>query len=206
MMTFIVVAALLTMSPGPDTMLVLRNVLRGGRRDGFATTLGICSGLAVHATLAAAGLSVILLHSARAFQGVKAVGAAYLVWLGIQSWRGALRARTVDPGFDGETRASRAFTAPYLEGFFTNTLNPKVAVFYLAFLPQFIAPGDPVVLKAFGLAGIHAAMGLVWLSAVAVAVDRAQQLVRRPGVRRGLDAVCGTALVGLGAKLALERR
>jgi len=110
MMAYLVVAALLTISPGPDTMLVLRNVLRGGRRDGVSTTLGVCSGLGIHALLSALGLSVILLHWAAAFQVVKAAGAAYLVWLGLQSLRAATRA----PERLATVTGANLFTEPYL--------------------------------------------------------------------------------------------
>lgn len=142
MLAFIVAAALLTLSPGPDTMLVLRNTLRGGRSAGLRTTLGISSGLIVHATLSALGLSVILVQSAAAFEIVKLAGAGYLVWLGIQSLRAAVRGQ---PPVAGAPAAGPQ--RPFREGLLTNVLNPKVAVFYLAFLPQFIATGDPVFLK-----------------------------------------------------------
>ena len=91
LVTFIFVAAALTLTPGADTMLVVRNVLRGGRRDGVVTTVGICSGLFVHATLSALGVSMLLLHSATAFHMVKLAGAGYLVWLGLQSVIGAVQ-------------------------------------------------------------------------------------------------------------------
>lgn len=201
---FVIAAGLLTISPGPDTMLVLRNTMRGGRVDGILTTLGICSGLFVHATMSALGVSVILVRSAALFETVKLVGAAYLVWLGLQSLRSAIRSR----GMSGQPDAVPAAgePRPFREGALTNVLNPKVAVFYLAFLPQFIHPGDPVLVKSLLLASIHNAMGLVWLSILAVAVDRAQRFVSSDPVRRALDGICGAVLVGLGVRLALARR
>jgi RhtB (resistance to homoserine/threonine) family protein len=206
LLPFTIAAALLTLSPGPDTMLVLRNTLRGGRSDGVRTTLGICSGLLVHATLSALGLSVILVRSAGLFTAVKLVGAAYLVWLGLQSLRAAVRVGKRATG-NGERRGGETSRPrPYREGLLTNVLNPKVAVFYLAFLPQFIAPGDPVLGKSLLLASIHNAMGLVWLSVLAAGADRAQRVIAGGGARRVLDGVCGAVLVGLGARLALARR
>ena len=184
MLAFVIAAALLTMSPGPDTLLVVRNTLRGGRTDGLRTTLGITSGLVVHATLSALGLSLILVRSATAFELVKLAGAGYLIWLGVQS---LLRRRTpltmIAPA--GPAR-------PFREGFLTNVLNPKVAVFYLAFLPQFNAP-------PFLLASMHMAMGLVWLSIVSAAV-----VVTSPVVERWMDRVCGAVLVGLGVQMVRE--
>jgi len=143
-LAFTLVAAILTMTPGADTLLVVRNVLRGGRGDGFVTMFGICSGLYAHAVLSALGISVILMHSATAFTVLKIAGACYLVWLGIQSLQSAGRASAAPELADaGAVRvpAVRSFR----EGFLTNLLNPKVIVFYLALLPQFIGPDDPVL-------------------------------------------------------------
>ncbi|MEW6232893.1 MAG: LysE family translocator [Chloroflexota bacterium] len=206
-MTFIFVAAALTLTPGADTMLVVRNVLRGGRRDGVVTTWGICSGLFVHATLSALGVSMLLLHSATAFHVVKLAGAGYLVWLGIQSVVGAVRsmhppAETAHDRALGMISSRRCF----VEGFLSNVLNPKVAVFYLAFLPQFIGPTDPAVQKSLLLAGIHYVEGILWLVVVSIVVDQTRRFFLQSTVRRWLDGVCGTLFVGLGVRLALERQ
>jgi RhtB (resistance to homoserine/threonine) family protein len=204
-LAFTLVAALMTVSPGADTFLVVRNALRGGRRDGFATTLGISSGLYFHALLSAVGVSAVLAHSATAFLVLKAAGAGYLAWLGMQSLRSALRRAA-----PVETRAAAAAGVPALrsfrEGLLTNLLNPKVIVFYLALLPQFIAPGDAVLPKSLLLAAIHCALGIAWLGFVAWGVDRSRQFFLRPRLRRVMDAVCGTVLVGLGLRLALGQR
>jgi RhtB (resistance to homoserine/threonine) family protein len=195
------VAALLTVTPGADTMLVIRNVVGRGRRAGIVTTLGICSGLFVHATLSALGLSVILATSATAFAVVKLAGAAYLVWLGVQSLRTPLAAEP-SPTAPGAASGARSWR----DGFLTNVLNPKVAVFYLAFLPQFVAPGDPVLTTFVLLAAVHAALGLVWLGCLTVALDGARGWIGRPTVRQTLERVSGTVLIALGVRLALARR
>jgi RhtB (resistance to homoserine/threonine) family protein len=204
---FTFVAAALTLTPGADTMLVVRNVLRGGRRDGIVTTFGICAGLFVHATLSALGVSVILMHSATAFHMVKFAGACYLVWLGVQSLRSAVRgvhhpAGTEPPGATEAVSAQRCF----LEGFLSNVLNPKVVVFYLAFLPQFIGPMDPVLPKSLLLAGIHYAEGIVWLVVVSMVVDQTRRFFLKSTMRRWLDGVCGTLLVGFGVRLAVAHQ
>jgi RhtB (resistance to homoserine/threonine) family protein len=205
--TFTVVAAVLTLTPGADTLLVVRNVLRGGRYDGMVTTCGICSGLFVHAALSALGVSVLLMHSANAFQVVKLTGAGYLVWLGIQSVYGAVRgSHDVEGTGDGVTRGVVSLQRCFLEGFLSNVLNPKVAVFYLAFLPQFIGPTDPVWRKSLLLAGIHYAEGLLWLVTVAMVVDQTRRFFLQSVVRRWLDGVCGALLVSLGVRLAFERQ
>jgi RhtB (resistance to homoserine/threonine) family protein len=201
---FAVVAAFMTMLPGADTLLVVRNSLRGGRQDGLLTVAGICSGLFVHAILSALGLSVVLAHSAAAFTAMKIAGACYLTWLGIQSLRSSLRgnATTMPDQESASVPAVRSFS----EGFLTNLLNPKVVVFYLALLPQFIEPGDPVLAKSLLLASIHFAEGVLWLGGVAWLVDRSRQFFMRPVLRRWLDAVCGAFLIALGIRLALEHR
>lgn len=204
--TFVVLAAALTVSPGADTLLVIRNVVARGRGAGIATAFGICCGLFVHATLSALGLSVLLAHSAWAYELVKILGAVYLVWLGLQSLAQALRRS----GVEDDTAATAAATASlhgrsFREGLVTNVLNPKVAVFYLALLPQFVGVHDPVFAKSMLLAGIHASMGLAWLVALAAALDRARAVIARPRVKRLLGGVSGTILVGLGARLVLAR-
>lgn len=206
---FALVVFVLTITPGADTMLVIRNTLRGGRRDGMMTASGVISGVFTHAVLSALGLSVILSRSAAAFHSVKLVGALYLVWLGIQSLRSARRPTglaVIDASDDAPGSALPPRRRPFLEGLLTNILNPKVAIFYLAFLPQFIAPGDPVLAWSLLMALIHNMMGILWLGLIAVLVSRSRQWVRRPTVKRWLDAVSGTVLVALGIRLALEER
>ncbi|MFW6374320.1 MAG: LysE family translocator [Thermodesulfobacteriota bacterium] len=205
-LAFTLVAAALTVTPGADTLLVLRNVLRGSRTDGLVTTLGICSGLFVHALLSALGVSVILMHSAALFYWVKALGALYLMWLGWQSLRQAIKQPADLHIQDTPAGAPVPTRNCFLEGFLTNILNPKVAVFYLAFLPQFIGPDDPVVIKSTALAGIHYLLSIIWLGFLSVFLDRMRQWIIHSGVRRWLDGVCGTLLMALGIRLALESR
>jgi RhtB (resistance to homoserine/threonine) family protein len=199
---FIGVAALLTILPGADMALVTRNVLAVGRQRAMLTIVGICSGCIIHATASALGLSAILATSATAFNVVKTIGAAYLVWIGIQSIRDATAPAAPQAA---ETNA-RARLGPFLQGFLTNILNPKVAVFYLTFLPQFISPGTPVLQRSLLLASIHIAMGFVWLTAYAWFVDRIGAVLTRPRVKAWLERVTGGLLIALGARLAWERR
>jgi RhtB (resistance to homoserine/threonine) family protein len=206
-LAFTLAAAALTMAPGADTMLVVRNVLRGGRRDGIVTTFGICAGLFIHATLSALGVSILLLHSATALHLVKLAGACYLVWLGLQSLRSAVHMPPSHGSLEGMAPPRRR--APqrcFLEGWLSNVLNPKTAVFYLAFLPQFIGPTDPVLTKSLLLAGIHYVEGIVWLVALSVLLDHTRRFILKSVVRRWLDGLCGVVLVGFGARLALERQ
>jgi threonine/homoserine/homoserine lactone efflux protein len=200
-LAFIGIAALLTVLPGADMALVAKVTLLDGKRAAFFTSLGICAGLPVHATASALGLSVILATSAEAFTVVKFAGAAYLAYLGIRTIRDSFRA-AADPTV--ASAPARSTGAAFAQGWLSNALNPKVALFYLTFLPQFISPGDNVLAKSLLFAGIHAVLGMVWLPLYAYGVDRLGTLVR--GARRWLERVSGAALIGLGVRLALERR
>jgi threonine/homoserine/homoserine lactone efflux protein len=204
MLAFIGVAALLTIAPGADTALVTRNTLLGGRRSGFFTTIGICLGCLIHATASALGLSAILLTSARAFEIVKWTGAAYLIYLGAQ---GLLR-RT-GTGLKEESAGEERSANParnFSQGLLTNVLNPKVAIFYLTFLPQFIAAGEPVLRKSLTLASIHITMGFVWLCAYASFLGAMGAVLQRENVKRRIETITGAVLLGLGVRLAFAKR
>jgi threonine/homoserine/homoserine lactone efflux protein len=194
------VLVLLTISPGADMALVAKITLERGRRAAFLATLGICSGLLVHATASALGLSVILATSAEAFTIVKLVGAAYLAYLGVQALRSSLSDHSL------ELRSQRGGANPFVQGVFSNVLNPKVAVFYLTFLPQFMSPGDNVLARSLGFAFAHGVMGVVWLTSYAYALLRISTVLGGARMRRWLERVTGGVLIALGARLALERR
>ena len=194
------VLALLTISPGADMALIARVTIARGRRAAFLTSLGICTGLLVHASASALGLSVILATSAEAFTVVKLLGAAYLVYLGARSLRDSFHEAPEAPAVALRARAS------YLQGLLNNVLNPKVAVFYLTFLPQFIDPSGNVLAQSLLFAFAHSLMGIAWLAFYAYLLARLSRAFARYGVRRWLERVTGVVLVGLGARLAFERR
>ncbi len=209
---FIGVATVLTITPGIDTMLVIRNVLARGRNAGFFTALGICLGLFFHATLSALGVSIILVRSAILFEIVKLLGACYLLFLGArslwQTWRGEHQA-----GNKQETPVQqdvvRLHVKPWRslrEGWFSNVLNPKVAVFYLAFLPQFINSGDPVLAKSLLLAAIHFILGVAWLSLVTLFLGRIRAWITRSTIRRAMETITGGVLIAFGVRLVMEQR
>jgi threonine/homoserine/homoserine lactone efflux protein len=202
LIAFMGVAAILIILPGADMALITRNTLALGRRRTMLTIVGICAGCVIHATASAFGLSAILATSAAAFNVMKTIGAAYLVWIGIQSIRSA-GAPTAPPSTGPQKHQG---VGPSLQGFLTNVLNPKVAIFYLTFLPQFIAPGEPVLRRSFLLAGVHIVMGFAWLTAYAWFVDRLGAILTRPRVKAWLERVTGGVLIALGARLAWERR
>ena len=205
---FLLVATLLAVTPGADTLLVARNVLGRGRAAGLATIAGIAAGCVVHAALSAVGVSLILVRSAEAFQALKWGGAAYLIILGIQSIRGWWRADAMAPAavaVDRGRTGSRRFRS-FLEGLLTNVLNPKVGLFYLAFLPQFIRPGDPVFARSLLLGGLHVGIGVVWLSLLSLSLVRIRPLVESRLWRARLEGASGAVLIALGVRLAAERR
>lgn len=196
---FLGVITLLTITPGADMAMVSRSVFLGGRPAAFATTMGIGAGCLVWAIASAAGVAAVLAASETAYDTLRLVGAAYLVWLGVQSLLAARSRHLEQPPRTRLTRQS-----PFRQGLLTNLFNPKIALFYTTFLPQFIRPGDPVLLLSIAMAGVHIALGIVWLSAYAWLLDRAVDAFRGSRVRRGLDALTGTVLVALGIRVAAD--
>jgi threonine/homoserine/homoserine lactone efflux protein len=199
---FSVAALLLSIAPGLDTALVLRTAASEGSRPALAAILGICLGCLVWAALVALGLGALLAASSLAYTVLKWTGAAYLVWLGIQL---ILKPRSrFELGAGPEAR--RGAAGWFARGFLTNILNPKVGVFYVSFLPQFIPAGVPVAPMVIGLGVIHALIGTAWLSLLVLATRPITRLLRRPAILKGLDRATGLVFVGFGLRLALDRR
>lgn len=216
--------ALLTVLPGPDVAVVTRVALASGRRAAFGAALGIASGCLVWGLLTAAGLAALLAASATAFTAVKLAGAAYLIWLGLHSWwhsRAAaasavpaadlLRDETepdgagVDDAGPASGAVPQTLGAAWRTGFVANLLNPKIGVFYTSLLPQLVPAGWPAATTLIGLVLAHDVMGLIWLNWYAAMLHRARRVLARPRVRRTLDRVTGTALIGFGLRVALQR-
>ncbi|MFE5738050.1 LysE family translocator [Streptomyces celluloflavus] len=206
---FTAVAALLTVSPGPDFAVVLRTALGSGRRAALCSALGIAAGCFVWGLAGAVGLTAMLSASQVAYDALRVVGALYLMWLGAQALRAARRLRTA-PAADGAepTAADGGVRQTPLRAFrtgaLTNVLNPKVGVVYMSLLPQFIPHGAPVVATTLLLVAVHAVLGVLWLGTIAVAVHRARAVFQRPRVRRRLDQATGGVLLALGAAVGFE--
>ncbi len=199
---FFVFAALLTITPGPDTALVIRNTLRAGRRSGVLAAAGICSGVVVWSALAGLGVTGLLTVSRRAYDVLRLAGAAYLIFLGLRS----LFAKRFDDDDELLNSVRSGGVTAFNTGVLNNLLNPKVGVFYISVLPQFIPAGASVFPFTLLLGTIHALQGMVWLTFIAWAVTKAGRFVRQPKVRRRLEAISGLVLVGLGLRVAFDRR
>lgn len=198
------VILLAAMSPGPDFVIVLRSVLSGGRRAGMGCAAGIASGVLVWAVVTSIGVAGLLAASAVAFTVVKLVGAAYLVLLGLQSLLAARRGgygQAVGPEVE---QARRSAFAAYRQGLLTNLFNPKVAVFFLALLPQFL-PQNATVTETAVLAAVATLTTLVWFVVLANVVTALRRFLTASKVRRTIDAVMGTLLVGIGVRIAVSQ-
>ncbi len=192
-LAFLAVSALVIVTPGQDTALTIRNTLLGGRGSGAATAWGVAVGQAFWTLAASLGLAALLSASEPAFLAVRLAGAAYLILLGIRTFFGSRHTRARTPSVHGAFR----------QGLISNLGNPKMAVFFTSLLPQF---GGSSFATLVGLGFVFCTMTLVWLSAYAFAVARAGDFLRRKKVRRALDALTGTVLVGLGIRIATEHR
>jgi threonine/homoserine/homoserine lactone efflux protein len=197
LVAFAPVAALLTVTPGAATALVVRSAATGGRRRALATTVGNSLGVLAWGCFAAMGVAAVVATSAEAFTAIKLVGAIVLVVLGLQSLRG----HREDPA-----RPAPARGAPLRDGLVTSLANPKLAVFFVALFPQFVPDGAPVLPSALLMAAMVVSFDLVWYSALAYLVARARRaFVDGPWLARA-QRFTGAVLVGLGVRLAFERR
>ena len=190
---FLAISAVVIVTPGPDTALIIRNALVVGRRGGVATAAGVAAGQACWTFATSAGLAALLSASYPAFVALRYVGAAYLVWLGAASLLAALRGARIH-------RPPAARKSAFRQGLLSNLANPKMGVFFTSLLPQF--GHSFIALLALGL--VFAAMTFLWLSCYGVFVARVGDVLRRGWVRRAIDAVTGAVLVALGVRVARE--
>jgi threonine/homoserine/homoserine lactone efflux protein len=196
---FAVLSLILTVTPGPDSLLVLRGSLLAGRRAGAQVAAGATSGSLAWGICSAAGLTAILAASAQLFRAVQLAGACYLLFLGIRGWRAAAGHATGHPA----TRPGRS--PGFRTGLLSNLLNPKVGLFFLTVMPQLIPRHANVTGYALAFAATDALIAGSWLAIVAWISGKARTLLERPRVRTALDRAAGTALVALGLKVAAEQ-
>ena len=206
LVAFLGISILVIASPGQDTALTIRNTLVGGRGGGIATAFGVVSGLATWTVATSAGLAALLVASQPLFLAVRLAGAGYLVFLGLQAVRAALftKAERRKPAGGSSTTRLRRVVA-YRQGLISNLSNPKIVVFFLSLLPQFVDRGREPFGRLLLLGLIFCSITLAWLTLYALVVARVGDFLRRDRVRRALEATTGLVLIGLGVRLATER-
>ena len=202
-LAFAVAAALLTLTPGLDTALVLRTAAVEGTAQARFALAGICTGLFLWGTATSLGLSALIAFSNAAYNALRIAGAFYLVYLGVQMWR---RKHSFEVSTVGPSIAGPGAHRWLWRGMLTNVLNPKVGVFYVTLLPQFIPRGGSVIGYSLLFTSIHVVEGIVWLTILTTAVRPLRSWLSRRSVMRALDCGTGTVLIGCGVALALERR
>ncbi len=211
---FVVAVMLLNVTPGPDTAYIVGRSVAQGRSAGLTSALGISAGCCVHSLACAFGLTALLAASATAFTVIKFVGAMYLIYLGARLLFARAEAKPADvapatpapvPAAGGAPRSLRQL---FMQGFWTNVLNPKVVLFFVSFFPQFVSADSPHKALAFLTLGVvFVAMSTVWNSFVAwIAGSVTQRFSGKPGIKKWLDRTVGSAFVGLGIKLATSTR
>lgn len=201
LIAFTAAAMLLTMTPGLDTALVLRSLAAHGPGAALRAACGVALGCLGWGVIVAAGLGALLVASRLAYDLLRWVGAAYLLYLGIR-----LLLAPRGTGFTITPEAAQGGQHSFARGFLTNILNPKVGIFYVSFLPQFVPPHAPVALLVLALALIHVCLGLAWFGTLILAARKLLPLLQRPPVMRAMDRLTGLVFVGFGLKLALSQR
>lgn len=200
--TFLPIAALVTITPGPATALVVRSALRGGVRTALATIAGNSVGVMTWGVLSVLGISALVAASEVAFVTLKVIGAGFLVLLGVQS---VLRARQGEPAAGEPEPPARETRSAVRDGLVSGFANPKLAVFFVALFPQFVPAGSSVLPATLMMAATIIVFDLIWYSALAAVVSRVKRGVIESRLAAALERVTGTVLIGLGFRLALER-
>ncbi len=204
---FLGVSILVIVTPGPDTALVIRNTLRGGRSSGIFTALGVAMGQAIWTLATSAGIATLLRASEPAFAAVKLAGAVYLVFLGVQALRDAVRSGAWKTATNGDGSLRRHGSPVTLrQGVLSNLGNPKMAVFFTSLLPQFTPHGQASFSALLVLGLVFCSLTLVWLTGYSIALARAGDVLLRPRIRRTLEGLAGAVLVAFGLRLATEHR
>jgi threonine/homoserine/homoserine lactone efflux protein len=205
-LSFAVVAGLLTIIPGMDTALVLRAAITQGRGRAFATAIGINTGALVWGAGAAVGVSALLVASTVAYTVLRIAGAAYMVWLGATMAWSALRHRTTDDLPTGAPQAAGSWWRAWRRGMWTNLVNPKVGAFYVAALPQFIPPDTAHLPVGLLLALVHDIEAMVWFTAIILGAGAARRWLASRRAQRAVDGTTGAVLVGFGITIGLATK
>lgn len=203
LLPFLAVVGVLTVLPGPDMALALRNAARGGSTAAWYTGLGCCTGLAVWAAATVGGLAALLAASGGVLDVLRVVGAAYLALLGLRALRAASGHERHDPLADHPHPRAVSRRTAYRQGLTSNLLNPKIALLFVSLLPQFVAPGEARTATTAALALAFVLVGLVWWRLFSLAVGFVGGAMARRRIRRGVEALAAAALLGLAARVAV---
>jgi RhtB (resistance to homoserine/threonine) family protein len=201
---FVITCILLIILPGPDTAIATKNTLTVGRTGGFKTMFGNCCALLIHTFAAVLGLSAIIMKSALLFSVFKYIGAVYLVFLGIKTlW--ALRNKKVAATTEMTAKNKYENKSCFKQGFLTNILNPKIAVFFLTFLPQFVDPGSNTFIPFLIMGIAYTVLTAVWFLFYIFLLNQISAFMKQPKTQTVIEGITGTVLIGFGIKLALEK-
>lgn len=201
---FVLMSILLIILPGPDTAIATKNTLSVGKLGGLKTALGTCSALLIHTSAAVLGLSAIIVKSALLFSIFKYVGAVYLIYLGIKTlW--SLRKKEKADALEMNTNNKFENTSCFKQGFFTNILNPKVAVFFLTFLPQFVDTGSSTLIPFLIMGITYTVLTAIWFFLYVYLINQISAFMKKPKSQKMIEGITGTILIGFGIKLALEK-
>jgi threonine/homoserine/homoserine lactone efflux protein len=212
--SYVGIVALLVMFPGPNTILVMQSVGISGRRSGFYNVFGIVTAVYCNALLSGLGLSLIIMKSAELYYVLKMLGACYIVYLGIASLIDAYTLHKKDPSEapknnyaqeQGATFASKSGFACYSKGVMTGILNPKSALFFLAFFPQFMHRGGNIVTESLILTALYSLVSATWYSLLVLFIGKLRQFLIRRETQKWLKATTGTLLVGMGVRIAVQK-
>jgi RhtB (resistance to homoserine/threonine) family protein len=194
---------LLILLPGPDTAIATKNTLTVGRTGGFRTMFGTCCALLIHTLAAVVGLSAIIVKSAFLFSIFKYFGAVYLVFLGIKTLWALRQNKTAPTEMSAESKYGNK--SCFKQGFLTNLLNPKVAVFFLTFLPQFVSSGSPSFIPFLIMGITYTLLTAVWFLFYIYLLNQIRTFMKKPRTQMWMEGITGTILIGFGVKLALEK-
>jgi RhtB (resistance to homoserine/threonine) family protein len=195
---------LLVILPGPDTGLATKNTIVFGKKGGIKTVLGITSGLVIHTVAAVVGLSAIIVKSAVLFSAFKYIGAIYLIYLGVMSLWSLRKREVLLEDYDQKENKYQG-TSCFRQGFLTNLLNPKVAVFFLTFLPQFVIPESNTFLQFLGMGVTYTFLTFIWFLLYVYLINYISVWMKKPSTQNIIQGITGCVLVGFGIKLALEK-
>jgi len=203
---FIITALLIIIVPGPDFALVTKNTITYGKEGGFKTVAGIVTALFIHTLLATCGLSALIMKSAVLFSILKLIGAIYLIYLAIHSFRSALKRQRSQLVKEEWTHHCKTKPKNFKEGFLTNIFNPKVAVFFLSFLPQFISKDEHHFLQFLALGVIFIALSVIWYFFYISLIKRLNAFMQTEKVSKAMEVITGTVLLGFGIRMVLEKQ